>query len=178
MYSLINDINKQLNEHIELAPRVAELFNWGDIKPDLPKLERLITIKYGKRVSPDTQLEKIQKKRYKQTVQDGKARNLIDNPCYNKELTEDASGVIRGVVASFDVASTHNGSKLLISIIKSILCDMLFISSKAIELDYRLSPAHSRRYMRAIKILLPILSRTDNHLSTNSVIKNPYESTI
>jgi hypothetical protein len=178
MTILVEQVRQQLNEHIELQPKVAALFNWGDVKPDLPKFERLITIKYGKRVSPDTQLEKIQKERYKQKVSEGKARNIIDNSCYSKELTEDASGVIRGVVASFDVASTHNGSKLLISIIKSILYDMPFISSKAIELDYRLSPAHSRRYLSAIKILLPILSKPENHRAENSAIKNPYESMI
>lgn len=176
--TLLTQIRTQLNEHIELQPRVATLFNWGDIKPDLPAFERLITIKRGKRVSPDTQLEKIQQTRYSRTVEEGKARNIIENPIYHRDLTEDSSGVVRGIVASFDVASTHTGSKLLISVVKSILYDMPLISSKQIELSYRLRDRQAKYYLRAIKILLPILSKSGNTTEPIGGIKNPYESMI
>lgn len=160
---LINKVNAILRRETEIAKEVQVLFGWDKpITPNLPKFERLQMIKKGKRVSPDTALEIMHIARYQKILEEGKARNTTHNPCYNKELTEDAGGVIHGIVSSFEVASTHNGSKLLRSVIRAALYDLSILSTKGLELAYRLSPAQARRYMQAIKIILPIVSKPKN----------------
>ena len=139
------------------TPEEFQQLVWGNpVVPNLPKFERKILIKHGKNIA-------IKTKQHEQTIEReqaklkrgyGKQPTKLINTTYNKVLDWRCFSRIRGVVTSFNVASTHKGHKLLEAVIIHMLGQYPILHHKLLEWDYGYSDKQARVYMKAFTYVL------------------------
>lgn len=88
----------------------------------------------------------------------------IDQEYVRDEALDD---IIHGVVRSFDVASSHKGNKINVSVIRSMLHKLPIISSLSIEDNYGYSRAQAKRYAQACRLVIQFKSRHNVRQSFN-----------
>ena len=62
--------------------------------------------------------------------------------------------IIVGVVRSFDVATSHNGMKINVAVVRNMLNKLPEITSQAIQNNFGYSRAHAKRYAQACRLVL------------------------
>lgn len=93
----------------------------------------------------------------------------IDQDYVHDEALDD---IVTGVIRSFDVASSHKGNKLNVSVIRSMLHKLPIISSLAIEDNYGYSRAQAKRYAQACRLCVQFKSRHNVRRSFNQLALN------
>jgi len=133
------------------------------VQPNNPRFEREMLIKYGKNIVPKTYSKEVKDKREATRMArgHGKLVNQVNNLVFGKVLTADCNDVIKGVIRSMETASTHNGSKVLSSVIVHMLNAYPILHSKLLEWDYAYSTSQAKVYMQALNSCVLFLGRMD-----------------
>jgi len=133
------------------------------VQPNNPRFERQMLIKYGKNIVPKSYSKEVKDKREATRMArgHGKLVNQVNNLVFGKVLTADCTDVIKGVIRSMETASTHNGSKVLSSVIVHMLSAYPILHRKLLEWDYGYSAKHADTYMQALNSCVLFLGRLD-----------------
>ena len=133
------------------------------VVPNNPRFERQMLIKYGKNIVPKSYSKEVKDKREASRMArgHGKLVNQVNNLVFDKVLTAECSDCITGVIRSLEVASTHNGSKVLSSVLVHMLTTYPILHRKLLEWDYGYSTKHADTYMKALESCVLFLGQLD-----------------
>lgn len=136
----------------------------GDVViPNLPKFERRMLIKAGKNLAYKDSNVEARNAREAQKMQRGYGKQVkqVNNVIFGKLLDAPCEDRIRGIIASFETASTHRGAKVLPAVIVHMLNTYPILHRKLLEWDYGYTAKHADTYMQALESCVTFLGQLE-----------------
>lgn len=127
------------------------------IIPNLPRFERKMLIKYGKSFRHIDTQEQSRIDREKKRMAYGKQPRMVTNTAHGKVLDKDCLDRIKSIIKQFESADTHNGLKVLQSVIVHLLTTHEVIHAKLVAWEYGYGDRHCRTYITVIESVLKSL---------------------
>ena len=131
------------------------------IIPNLPRFERKMLIKYGRSFRHIDIQEQSRIDREKKRMTYGKQPRMVNNTVYGKVLTKESLCRIKSIIKQFESANTHNGLKVLQSVIVHLLTNNEVLHAKIISWEYGYNARHCRQYIEVLESIINSFSLLD-----------------
>ena len=131
------------------------------IVPNLPRFERKMLIKYGKSFRHIDTQEQTRIDREKKRMAYGKQPRMVINTVHGKVLDKDCLDRIKSIIKQFETANTHNGLKVLQSVIVRLLTNNEVLHAKIISWEYGYNDRHCRQYIEVLESIINSFSLLD-----------------
>ena len=128
------------------------------IIPNLPRFERRMLVKYGKSFRHINTQEQSRINREKKRMGYGKQPRMLTNTVYGKVLDKECLDRIKSVIKQFESAETHNGLKVVQSVVVHLLTTHTVLHTKLISWEYQYSTSHCKVYINVIEAVLRSLN--------------------
>ncbi len=128
------------------------------IIPNLPRFERKMLVKYGKSFRHINTQEQSRINREKKRMGYGKQPRMLTNTVYGKVLDKECLDRIKSVIKQFESAETHNGLKVVQSVVVHLLTTHTVLHTKLISWEYQYSISHCKVYINVIEAVLRSLN--------------------
>ena len=128
------------------------------IIPNLPRFERKMLVKYGKSFRHINTQEQSRINREKKRMGYGKQPRMLTNTVYCKVLDRECLDRIKSVIKQFESAETHNGLKVVQSVVVHLLTTHTVLHTKLISWEYQYSISHCKVYINVIEAVLRSLN--------------------